>query len=391
MRVGSMGMHQRNSSAPSNFGLGEPSFWAPLTDSGNGAVNTALARGIGAISAVRATAAACRLSSGLWKLDVASGVMRSHYRPFSAGVQTYCGFLAEPLATQILSSADVRDMTTAAWVAVNGTAVKNAIGIDGVANAATTLTATAGNATFLLTLAAAAVQRCYSNFMRRVSGSGNIQVTQDGATWTTVTVATDFPDLAQRLVATQLNPVIGVRIVTLGDSVVVDCNQYEAGAQATTPIPAAGTRNADILSYVFAGNLLTTAGAIYGEASTIWTANTSGTIMVATGTVDSHPLTINGAGVTQTATLDTAAYLAKTGLSSLATGVRKRFASWGPTGRLVTGDGLAPATGVFAALTGTNITIANRSSSALSLLGTMKNVKGWRHEANAQQAQAITG
>jgi hypothetical protein len=242
-------------------------FILPLLDLGNGAVDTSLVRGTGPATFTRATAAACRLATGLWKLDVASGVARSHY----LADLSYGGYLAEPAATQLITpSAAVRDMTNAAWVKTSMTAAKTSIGIDGAANACSRLTATGANGTALFTLTAAASSRTYSFFVKRVTGAGAIQITQDnGATWTTLTVTSGFT-LVQ-LNASVLNAVFGIRIITSGDAIDVDCNQFEAGAFATTPIPAAGTRNADALTYPFSGNALATAGLLYAEVTTEWT------------------------------------------------------------------------------------------------------------------------
>ena len=237
-------------------------FVALLNDAGSGAVDTSLWRGVGSATFVRATAAAARLSTGLWKLDVASGVARSHYLPDLS----YGGYLSEAAATQLITpSAAVRDMTNAAWVKVTMTTAKTSVGIDGVTNACTQLTATGANATIKFTLVAAASSRTYSGFIQRVTGSGNIQITQDnGGTWTTVSLPLVGFNLVQ-LNASVLNAVFGIRIVTNGDSINVDCNQFEAGPIATTPIPAAGTRNADVLTYQTSGNAIGTAGTAYAE------------------------------------------------------------------------------------------------------------------------------
>jgi len=241
-------------------------FVALLNDLGGGQCDITLHRGLGVATFTRATAAACRLASGLWKLDVASGVPRSHYLPDLSAK----GYLYELGATQLITpSAAVRDMTNAAWVkSASMTAAKTSTGIDGVANSCTRLTAGAANQTALFTLTAAASQRVYSFFVRRITGSGAIQITQDnGGTWTTVSVGTSFGDPVQ-LSASILNAVIGIRIVTSGDAIDVDCNQFEADSNllgATTPIPAAGTRNSDLLRFPMVGNFVEGKGTIYAE------------------------------------------------------------------------------------------------------------------------------
>lgn len=143
-----------------------------------------------------------------------------------------------------------RDFTNAAWVKTNGTAAKTATGLDGVVNSASTLTATSANATFVQTITAAASSRAFAFYVRRVTGTGNIQITQDGSSYTTVTVTSAWT-LVTPLVASQLNATPGIRIVTNGDVIEVDYAQFETGSFTTSPIATttvAVARSADVLS-----------------------------------------------------------------------------------------------------------------------------------------------
>ena len=129
------------------------------------------------------------------------------------------------------------DMTNAAWVATTMTTAQTATGPDGVANSATTLTATAGNATSLQAFVEAAVDSDYCAWIKRRTGTGNIDMTEDaGATWVTRSVTstwTKFCTAHQSF----LNPSIGIRIVTNADAVDVWGNQFEAGAFGSSTIP----------------------------------------------------------------------------------------------------------------------------------------------------------
>ena len=82
-----------------------------MADAGNGAVSIALGYGIGTGTVTRATAAACKLATGLWKLDVASGTLRSHYLGANTAVGPYGGYLSEVAATQLLSPAKLLYLT----------------------------------------------------------------------------------------------------------------------------------------------------------------------------------------------------------------------------------------------------------------------------------------
>jgi hypothetical protein len=192
----------------------------------------------------RATPAFRTNASGI--LDsTASGVPRLDY-PAAGGCPS---LLVEPAATNLALHS--RDLTDAAWVKTSVTAAKDALGADAVASGATTLTATAASGTVLQTVTAASAQRTFSAYVRRVTGTGTIEMTMDnGTTWTAITLTSAYQAIRIPSV-TNSNPVIGFRILTSGDAIAVDFTQLEAGAVRTSPIPtttAAVTRNADVIS-----------------------------------------------------------------------------------------------------------------------------------------------
>lgn len=191
---------------------------------------------------------------------------------FSSGVlrRTNAGLLVEESRTNRALWA--RDLTNAAWVKTSVTAALNQSGIDGAANAASSITATAGNGTVLQSITDTSKARAQSAFVRRLVGSGTIQMTMDGGTtWTNITVTASW---AQVSIPTQTlaNPSVGFRIVTSGDSIAVDFAQCEDGAFATSPIlttTAAATRAADIIS-------VNNASAWLNPSLFSWTAEHSG-------------------------------------------------------------------------------------------------------------------
>lgn len=142
-----------------------------------------------------------------------------------------------------------RTLTNAAWVATNITAAKNQTGIDGASNSASSITATSANGTILQTLTLASASRITSAFVRRLTGVGAIQFTQDGgATWTNVDVSNNWTRV-NTTTATLANPVVGFRIATSGDSIAVDYVQNELNNQITSPIETGGAaviRSADV-------------------------------------------------------------------------------------------------------------------------------------------------
>lgn len=144
-----------------------------------------------------------------------------------------------------------RDLTNAVWTKSNVTAAKDQVGIDGVTNSASSLTATAGNATCLQAITLASSARYQSTFIKRISGSGVIQMTMDnGTTWTAVTVTSSWTPVG---IPTQTlaNPTVGFRIVTSGDAIAIDMVMNENGAYRTSPIATTGvtvTRIVDDIS-----------------------------------------------------------------------------------------------------------------------------------------------
>lgn len=192
----------------------------------------------------RATSAWYFDSAGLLQ-SVSSGVARqAAHNPVTLA---RIGLLSEGARTN--AALWNRDLTNAAWVKVNTTATKDQTGLDGAANSATRLTATAANGTTLQTVLLSSATRQTSAYVKRITGSGTIQMTTDGGlSWTAVTVTGAW---ARVTIPAQafLNPVFGFRIVTSGDEIAVDCFQNEAGTGASTPIvttSAAVTRNDEI-------------------------------------------------------------------------------------------------------------------------------------------------
>lgn len=159
---------------------------------------------------------------------------------------TNIGLLIEMAATNV--ALWCRDLTNAVWIKVTMTVALNQIGADGSATSATLLTATAGNATCLQTIVLGSSARFQTAYIKRITGSGVIQMTTDGGTtWTTVAVTASYTQLS---IPTQTlaNPIIGFRIVTNGDAIAVDFVQNETGAFGTSPIlttTTAATRAAD--------------------------------------------------------------------------------------------------------------------------------------------------
>jgi hypothetical protein len=214
----------------------------------------------------RNTTATRFTSAGLLE-SVASGIPRLDY--YTSGGVTGCpALLVEPSAVNLALHS--RDLTNAVWSGTNITTAKNAVGADGVASGATTLTATAASGTVLQAISHASQSRVFSAYVRRVTGTGAIQMTtNNGTTWTTVTISSLYTQVACAA-QTVASGTVGFRMAVSGDVIEVDFTQGEVGPAFTSPIPTTagtGSRSADVISVTGAvsGSIGQTEGTLYAE------------------------------------------------------------------------------------------------------------------------------
>ncbi len=195
--------------------------------------------GTNQLTITRTTSGYAQSQNGIWT-SFSSGQFR----------RTDKGLLIEEARTNNLLWC--RDMTNAAWVkGATMTAALTQTGIDGTGNSATLLTGGAVTATntVLQTITLGSGADTYSVWLKRITGSGTIEISPDGSTWTGVTLTTSYQQF--QVQQTLANPVCGIRITTNGDQVAADFSQLETGAFATSPIlttTVAVTRNADLIA-----------------------------------------------------------------------------------------------------------------------------------------------
>lgn len=186
-----------------------------------------------------------------WCEDV-SGVLQSvavDIPCFEYIAGTYVGYSQEPQRQNIaLYSQEFNQGGT--WAATNVTVATNSIAAPDAATTAETLTATAGNATVLQAITSAQADRVFSLYIKRKTGTGNIDLTVDnGGSWATVVVTSSWVrhTITQAIVT---DPTIGIRIVTDTDAIYVWQSDCEIGSAETSIIPttiAAVTRAVDDL------------------------------------------------------------------------------------------------------------------------------------------------
>jgi hypothetical protein len=210
--------------------------------------------------------------------------------------------LIEPSAQNLVLQS--RDLSVSGnWTASGVTAVKNAVGADGTASGATTLTATAASGTITQALSHASQSRIFSAFIRRVSGSDAIQLTTNGGTnWDTVTVTTAYTQLAS-VARTVASGTVGIRMIASGDVIEVDYTQGEVGPVATSPIPTttgSAPRAADVCTVSgVSGYIGQTEGTLYLDLSYEQGSSTSNRWLELFGSSDFIALAVNGSNLIQ--------------------------------------------------------------------------------------------
>jgi hypothetical protein len=187
-----------------------------------------------------------------------------------------------------------RDFTNAAWVKVNVTPALDQIGVDGTANSASSLTATAGLGTALQTVISTSAARATTCYVKRITGTGAIEFTSDGIAYTDITSSLSTGSWFRALVTgTITNPVIGFRITTSGDAIAVDFAGLESAAFPSSPIvtvAAAATRAADVLTYT----VNTTAQIQAAVASQPEATKGAWTQVTATATISGEDVSLSG-------------------------------------------------------------------------------------------------
>jgi hypothetical protein len=176
----------------------------------------------------------------------ASGVARFDHNPTTG---ESLGLLIEEQRTNLALYSN--NFTDASWVKTNITAALDQVGPDNGINSASSLTATAGNGTVLQTVTSASAARFETCYVKRITGTGVVEMTMDnGSTWTAVTVTSAWTRVSIPS-QTVTNPVVGFRLVTDTDAIAVYGFQIENGAFPTSYIAttsASVTRNADAAS-----------------------------------------------------------------------------------------------------------------------------------------------
>lgn len=345
-------------------------------------------------SITRASTKYCQWLTGIW-MPVASG----------APCITDQGWLIEEARTN--DALQSRDMTQAVWVSVGMTEALNAVGIDGVANSASTLTATgtAGSCTAsctdLQTITLGSSADTYSVWLKRVTGSGTVNITINnlGAVTPCTLVATGFTRCT--VTATLANPVIGIQMTVVNDVIVADFNQMEPGGFPTSPIlttSASATRAAEsvALSNQFLNLLSTNQGGtilFYSAGLPSFANQTNATLLGSNAGRELIGQNASVNGVLRGSDNAGANVITATfGSGNLSTTPFKAALSWAPSSRVMVGNGGTPTTSAtnLAAVAMSAPVIGSNANSAAFIDTYIQRVVIWPWQLPNAQLQMLT-
>ena len=163
-----------------------------------------------------------------------------------------------------------RDLTNAQWGKTNMTVAKDQTGVDNVANSASRMTATAANATITNLCSAAAGNKQLSAFVKRLVGTGTVEMKLATTLWEAITVTSQWTRVNVAVVNAG-NPSMGFRLGTSGDSIAVDLVQMEAAGSTiflSSPIETQGATVARPADIVWAD--IAALGLVVGPTGTVF-------------------------------------------------------------------------------------------------------------------------
>jgi hypothetical protein len=110
-------------------------------------------------------------------------------------------------------------LDTSSWTKTSATIAANSIAAPDNAITADTIAASGANGTVLQSYTAVAIPYVFGVWLRRKTGTGNIQIAADNGTYTTVTITNDWALYTVTQTPTAGTKSAGIRIVTNGDEV----------------------------------------------------------------------------------------------------------------------------------------------------------------------------
>lgn len=161
-----------------------------------------------------------------------------------------------------------RDLTNAVWVKSSMTAALDQVGLDFIASSASSITATGANGTVIQNITSVSAVSAIFVYLKRLVGTGVVSMTLDGGlSWTPVTVTDSWQKVTLPR-QTLVNPQVGFKLTTSGDSIAVDLVSVMASLAEPLPTITAGASVAvsnDIISYDATGLVNPAEGTLFVE------------------------------------------------------------------------------------------------------------------------------
>jgi hypothetical protein len=337
------------------------------------------------------------LGAGNQKSRNGNSVWSGGTQPIPATV--LLGYRYEPAGTQLVATtAAIRNLADASWTTVTMTTSQTVPGVDGIANSATRCTATAALATALQpALILGGGFRFVSFYIKRVTGTGNIDITQNGITgWTTVMSGAGTGGWVRvQMFASVVNPQIGIRIATNGDAIDVDFAQLEdlgSLPHASSPMPTTGaSRNPDVLSHPSANNISGSVGTLYCEVGCTEFNNAVGAPSI--GGVDASTFEIAVGGGTGQVYSNDGGTVVNTvaGAAWLAATPKKMAVAWGTGARslAITGGTLLSGAGFDGDFNVGGIRTGQAGATTAAPAGTIRNLRIYGQKLTDAQLTAM--
>jgi len=408
------------------------SFYAPLTDAGNGVVNTNLGRGLGSATFSRANPIATTYNRSGIIIPVGANLPRSYYDPTTLDFE---GYLDEPQRTNLILWSE--DFSNAAWGKIDTTVTANAtVAPDGAVTADLLTQGAAGTAQTRPAVALVGTANGFysiSSFAKYSNAAWILQTIDDGLgnsfqSWYNIqtgvlgqSAATGTGTSVNAFIQQCPNGWYRLKIVGKvnnastaitprylavdGDGLSTRATpnmafycwgaQFEDADVVTTYIPtgaAAVVRTVDSgLSYPPGGNISFTEGSVlvtgrlHGILQTptiqyFFSSGAGGQVMYHFNTAPNKIDIFDGTSVASSAA------------GSVITGPQKKFmVTWGPAGLSATKEGLAPNTVAFDGLMlGNGIIIGAGPAGATACIGTTKEVWVWPNQLPPSYQQGAT-
>lgn len=174
---------------------------------------------------------------------------------------TLKGYNAEGARTNLALQS--KDAATT-WTATNVTVATNSVAGPSGATDADTLTATADNGTLTQATTGTVAAYTFSAYIKRKTGTGDVSLSADNATFTVCTInASTWTLCSDTRTLTVAAYTQSIKLATNTDAIYVADMQHELGAFTSSRIAtttASVTRNANVLTYLSAGNVDETKG-----------------------------------------------------------------------------------------------------------------------------------